>query len=296
MTDYTPELGQMFSGSPYTETSTPGYVTAGIDAIDEVLREHLYGVRPVMRDYGTFPDYDLSAVSNSGHIHDLPGAPFSMRSYDWSDPEEYEPNFHHFESGFKAYWYKHSHRGETCNRDISSADWRKIQRECEDWVLAQPKAFRVLITGSRDFAPECFTMSEPNRKGRRYKKLRDDFSKVDSPGLREMVSALREARKAANGAHMVVVHGGASGADQLSGALTRLVDNAHTEVHPALWNRDDNGGYDKTAGFKRNERMVDSGVDLCLAFFKNGAGNRGTKHCSDLARKRGIKVMEVWSD
>lgn len=296
MTNYVPELGQIAFGAPYTSIATPGYVTSGIDSIDNLLREHLYGVRPIKHDYGTFSDSDLSAVSNTGQIHYLPTAPFSMRAYDWSDPDEYEPNFHHLESGFKAYWYKHSHRGETCNQDISSSDWRKIQRECEDWIIAQPKAFRVLITGSRDFASECYTLSEPNRKGRRYKVLRKDFTKIESSGLQAMITALREARVAANGAHMTVVHGGAIGADHLAGWLTSLVDNAHTEVHPALWNRDEKGGYDRAAGPKRNERMVDSGVDMCLAFFKNGASNRGTKHCSDLARKKGVEVMEVWSD
>jgi hypothetical protein len=41
--------------------------------------------------------------------------------------------------------------------------------------------------------------------------------------------------------------------------------------------------------------MVDLGADVCLAFFKTGAANRGTKDCCDRARASGIPVR-VWLD
>lgn len=295
--NYQPELGQaLFAPSSVREYDTPGYVTAGIDALDELINEHTYGVRPVQHEYGTYPDTSMYATSNSGQIHELPeGAPFSMRAFDWSDPDEYDPNFHHFESGFQAFWYKHSHRGESCNQDISSKAWRTIQRECEDWVLAQPPAYRVLITGSRDYAPECFELGRPNRKGKQYKQLRDDFMAVPSEGRDKMRAALKEARQHAGDAHMVIVNGSAMGADWLARGMSWEADNCHSEDHPALWNRTDDGKYDRAAGFKRNQRMVESGVDVCFAFFKEGAGNRGTQHCANLAREAGIQVVEVWS-
>lgn len=293
--NYTPELGQaLFAGGSIKQFDTPGYVINGIDFIDELVNEHVYGVREVLRDYGSATDPSLYATANSGHTHELPGAPFTMRSFDWSDPEEYEPNFHHLPTGFQASWYKHSHRGTSCNAEVSAKQWREIQADCESWITSQPPAYRVLITGSRDFAPECFELGRPKPSGRQYKQLRQDFMQVESRGRDLMVQALRDARSHAGGAHMVIVNGSALGADWLSRGLAYKADNCHSEDHPALWNRDESGSYDRTAGFKRNQRMVESGVDVCLAFFREGAGNKGTKHCSDLARSAGVPVVEIW--
>lgn len=48
----------------------------------------------------------------------------------------------------------------------------------------------------------------------------------------------------------------------------------------------------KAAGPLRNQAMVDSGADVCLAFYKQGAGNRGTSDCVTRARAAGIPVKE----
>jgi hypothetical protein len=337
-----PELGQLLSGY-YNGYKTPGNVTAGIDAIDALIGEHIYAARDVTRDYGTFSSY-TPITSNSGERFVVEGAPFAMRSYswaecdcgfsdhewditemaetdtglgdiEWDDPRQRVltaefnrlllgsgftehketctsrlPNFHHFASDFRAYWYKHSHRGESCNQKIDPSAWRAIQRECEDWILAQPKGFRVLITGSGEWASELY---EPV-PGKRYKRLAEGWRNRSSEDVTLMRAALKEARGAANGAHMRIIHGGANGADSVAGALAWDADNASVEVHPALWDRRKDGSYNKAAGFERNQRMVDSGADICLAFLKRGAANRGAQDCIRRAKAAGIEVVEVW--
>lgn len=322
---------------------TPGYVTAGIDAIDELIGDHIYSARRVTREHGRFSSYNW-ITSNSGERFVVEGAPFAMRSYswdecdcgfsdhewsitkqaeantglgdiEWDDPRQRVltaefnrlllesgftehketcipclPNFHHFASDFRAHWYKHSHRGEYCNRDITSSEWRAILRECEDWVLAQPRGLRVLVTGSREWASELYDPVP----GKKFKRLADDWRERPSEDVRLMVEALREVRGIANGAHMRIVHGGAIGADRIAGALAYHADNATDELHPAIWGRQGDGSCNKAAGFERNQRMVDSGADICLAFLKRGAGNRGTQDCIRRARAAGIEVKEVW--
>jgi len=292
-----PELGQMFNGY-YNGYQTPGYVNAGYTAIDESISEHLYPARPALHECGTYADWDARATSNTGWIHELDDAPFAMRAYCWCDggaeghEEGCPPNFHHFASDFQAYWYKHGNRGQSCNRDISSADWRKIQRECEDWILAQPRGFRVLITGSREWASDLY---EPV-PGRKWKRLRQDWRETPNADVEAMKRALRSAREKAGSAHMRIVQGAAQGADQIAGLLAGYADNASTESHPALWDRQKDGSYNRAAGFERNQRMVDADADICLAFLKRSAANKGTKDCMERARKAGIEVVEVWDD
>lgn len=90
----------------------------------------------------------------------------------------------------------------------------------------------------------------------------------------------------------VVVHGDARGADRMAEYGWAERWSRTTEKHPADWKR--NGPYyDKGAGFKRNEKMVNLGADLVYAFVvrdTNGKMSPGTKHCSDYAIKRGIPV------
>ena len=119
---------------------------------------------------------------------------------------------------------------------------------------------RVLITGSRYFT---------------------DYGIVSAALRAEWV----------RGEPMTVIHGCAQGADQLA---HQIADEnwhlgIHPEPHPAKWRRDG-----KAAGFIRNQEMISSGADVCLAFFKEGAGNRGTADCAGRAAKAGIPVKEFW--
>lgn len=290
-----PELGQLFTGY-FNGYATPGYVTTGIETIDLGISTHIYGVRPAAHDYGVYADDATRAVINSGWVHDLRGAPFELRAYCWCDGGTHAdgcpPNFRHAASGFEAYWYKHSGRGESCNQEVSLFEWQKIQRDCEDWIAAQPPAFRLLVTGSREWGSGMY---EPV-PGKKWTRLKDGWQDSGDPDLAMMLAALKTVRTRAAGRHIRLVHGSARGADQIAALLTSRATNASAEAHPALWGRKQDGTHNAGAGFQRNERMVESGVDLCVAFFKRGATNRGTTHCSDVAREAGVEVIEVWSD
>lgn len=123
---------------------------------------------------------------------------------------------------------------------------------------------RILVTGSRDWSdPEAV-----------YGALN---------------ATLREAWLAGC-TRVIVVHGGARGADRHAGEWTRFPHHyadvpVIEEVHPADWNR-----HGKAAGHIRNQEMVDLDAHVCLAFFLRSALNRGTQDCVRRAEKAGIPV------
>lgn len=82
----------------------------------------------------------------------------------------------------------------------------------------------------------------------------------------------------------VIVEGCARGADSLAERVAGEF-GLDVEHHPADWSKG------RGAGFARNIEMLDSGVDVVLAFW-DGA-SKGTKHTIDQAKARGIPV-EMW--
>ncbi|WWT39736.1 hypothetical protein [Microcystis phage Mwe-JY05] len=126
---------------------------------------------------------------------------------------------------------------------------------------------RILVTGSRDW-----TDPVPVRDA--LERAVTEFSTVGQP---------------------VLVHGAARGLDRLAEQLWRkLADDlralydgvdvlADPEPHPALWAR-----YGRRAGPYRNQRMVDAGAVVCLAF-PIGLSS-GTRDCMARARLAGIPV------
>jgi YspA, cpYpsA-related SLOG family len=128
-------------------------------------------------------------------------------------------------------------------------------------AVAEP--FRVLVTGSREF---------------------DDYETVCIEIGQVMARLMAQ-----DGPYpgVVVVHGGARGADALAQRAAEAF-GMKTERHPADWK-----AHGKRAGFIRNAAMISLGADLALAFYKQGAGNRGTDHCARLAEKAGIPVRRV---
>ena len=122
------------------------------------------------------------------------------------------------------------------------------------------ETFRVLVTGSREW---------DDTQELRYALIHATAPRLDSA---------------------VIVHGACpSGADAMAGEWASDY-GVRVEEHPADWD-----GYGKAAGFRRNAEMVSLGADLCLAFYKQGAGNKGTDHCASQAEKAGIPVRRVTS-
>lgn len=121
---------------------------------------------------------------------------------------------------------------------------------------------RLLVTGSRHF--------------------NDGFSARDALRTAWMDLSAKEF-----GEEVVLVHGGAPGADTLAHNIWTQHGGPHIEVHPADWEQ-----YGKAAGPIRNQEMVALGADLCLAFFDEHP-NRGTHHCVSLAEAAGIPVRRI---
>lgn len=61
------------------------------------------------------------------------------------------------------------------------------------------------------------------------------------------------------------------------------------ETHDADWKN-----LGKAAGPVRNSKMVELGADAGIAFFCEGASNRGTKDCYDKMIAAGISPNKVW--
>lgn len=114
---------------------------------------------------------------------------------------------------------------------------------------------RILITGSRDW---------------------DDLNCIYNAIYKEHIGSEK---------NTVVVHGGARGADYLAGRVADTL-KLDIEVYKADWDT-----YGKAAGFVRNDKMVNLGADVCLAFIRNES--KGATMCAELAEKAGIPV-KVW--
>lgn len=83
----------------------------------------------------------------------------------------------------------------------------------------------------------------------------------------------------------VIVHGAAPGVDRAASAWVHRHLGAKEEAHPATWTDG------KKAGPIRNQKMVDLGADLCIAFPIEGS--IGTWDCVRKARKAGIETMVI---
>lgn len=89
---------------------------------------------------------------------------------------------------------------------------------------------------------------------------------------------------------VTVVYGACHrGIDALVHNLAQI-HNFSLEAHPADWAK-----YGRAAGPIRNQEMVDSGIDVCLAFpaAESSPGTRGT---IKMARKKGIPTYVYLSE
>lgn len=80
-----------------------------------------------------------------------------------------------------------------------------------------------------------------------------------------------------------VIHGGAPGADQRAGGWAAQY-GVPCAIVPANW-----AFYGNRGGPVRNNWMLDLEPDLVVAF----PGGHGTRSMIELAKKRGVRVMEV---
>lgn len=104
---------------------------------------------------------------------------------------------------------------------------------------------------------------------------------------------------------LVVVHGACKeGADAVADKWARAHNKGViVEAYPARWSspcedtcmpghrRPNQQGFDicPKAGFTRNEKMVNLGAELCLAFIADES--KGSTHCADYAEKAGIPTL-----
>ena len=114
------------------------------------------------------------------------------------------------------------------------------------------QAMRVLVTGGRDFCDRMF--------------LFDALAKLHSE---RVITA--------------IIHGGASGADQLAGEWAKSV-GIQVEVFPADWKK-----HGKAAGPIRNAAMLKATPDIVVAF----PGGRGTANMILQASSAGVHVLHA---
>ncbi len=148
--------------------------------------------------------------------------------------------------------------GETESWAASWAD--RLQSAADRALGPRPEktgpALRVLVTGSRHWRD----------RGAVRRALLEVMDELDPDDVRPTT----------------LVHGDASGADNFA-ALVAGYLGFTVEAHPADWSRG------RRAGPERNQRMVDAGADVVLAFPL--PGSVGTWDCVDKAEKAGIRVI-----
>jgi hypothetical protein len=121
------------------------------------------------------------------------------------------------------------------------------------------RRYRVMITGSREWE---------NREAIRA----------------ELIAVYREHSTA------LLIHGDARGADTLAKQSWESM-GGDTKAYPAKWRA--GGRYNAAAGRVRNGLMVATMPDLVLAFFQDGAENKGTSDAVKQAWVAGIPVRPV---
>jgi hypothetical protein len=105
---------------------------------------------------------------------------------------------------------------------------------------------------------------------------------IDEETIRHVLIA-ESHRLCVRAVDVIVVHGGARGADAIADRLAREY-GCQVEVVQADWGR-----YGRAAGPIRNAEMVSRGAVVCLGF-PIGI-SRGTRHCLAMAEAAGIHTV-----
>ena len=126
---------------------------------------------------------------------------------------------------------------------------------------------RVLISGSRIFNDKKHLYNTLDKLcEERFKGQEDEYGNWLPVGL-------------------TIVHGGARGADLLADDWA-IVNWVPIEEYKPDWD-----SFGRAAGIIRNKQMLDTGIDLVVAFPRGEA--RGTKHMMKIAREAGVEVIEA---
>ena len=89
-----------------------------------------------------------------------------------------------------------------------------------------------------------------------------------------------------NGISITIISGGARGADMLAEAWAEEY-GFNKIIHHADWDT-----HGKSAGFIRNQQMIDENPDLVIAFWDGKS--KGTKHTLGLAKQKKIRTLLVY--
>lgn len=100
------------------------YEFPGIEMFDSIEWEALCEKAGVCSSYGT-PTVDREFDGFENEV-------FVIRPYDWEEPNQPLPNFHHKPTGFKVWWYKYAFRSSDMNMNLSVDEIREIFRQCVD--------------------------------------------------------------------------------------------------------------------------------------------------------------------
>lgn len=116
---------------------------------------------------------------------------------------------------------------------------------------------RILVTGSREW---------------------DDMDSIEAAINAVLLETQSRPRD------VFLIHGGARGADTWAGRVAKKL-GLREIIMPANWE-----AYGKAAGPLRNNWMLDLEPNIVLAFHPDLKSSRGTRHCVEQARRRGIPV------
>jgi len=88
---------------------------------------------------------------------------------------------------------------------------------------------------------------------------------------------------------VTIIHGGASGADFICGNVAKEL-GFRVEEYPADWNR-----YGKSAGPKRNQKMLRAKPDHVIAFHDSIETSKGTGHMISITKRAEVSFEVVKS-
>lgn len=127
---------------------------------------------------------------------------------------------------------------------------------------------RVLVCGSREFADKKLLYNTLDEYVQREGLIGepDEYGNFLPNGL-------------------TIINGKARGADLLSSDWA-IINWVPLEEYPADWKH-----YGKAAGHIRNQQMLDTGIDVVIAFPVGEA--RGTRHMMKIAKEAGVPVIEI---